>query len=185
MLFMIEGDKRTCGTCTLAPLCPSADVGSECTVENPHQGVWTEYFASGEVEDLEIGLGHLLKLQADRIQGRMKRLAEMPEDTDAKVLEEMDERIAKDMDKLYKNGMSLRNAKSPRALSARAQKAQEQPALPTVPTNQMWVTALDAIEATKHIARENISQAEARKWMVDNGLLAPTNVIQGQIEGKF
>lgn len=183
---MIEGDKRTCGACTLAPICPSAEPESECTVDNPPQGIWTDYFASGEVDNLEIGLGHLLKLQADRIEARMKRLKEMPDDTEESVLDAMEDKIAKDMDKLYKNGMALRNAKAPRALTPRAQAkaAEAQQALPSEPTPPMWVQAVDAIEATG-VPRNNISRSDARKWMVENRLIAPGNVIQGELEGKF
>lgn len=129
LVLSIKGDKVDCDDCTLAAICRYWRPEEECAVpardtsREPAQGVWTRKFANGSVEDLETGLGMVLALQAKRVE-KMIETAPSDDETPADRAKREIE-IDKQLDKVFKNGLALRNAKKPKAPTAREQKVIE------------------------------------------------------------
>lgn len=154
----------------------------------PHQGVWTDKFASNSIADLEDGLAHVLSLQAQRVQKQID--SEPPED--AKLRAEHEKQIDKNLDKVFKNGQSLLLTKRPRPTAARPGTAIESQRvqLPTRPDGRLIAQALSemeqrSIEAGYEFDRERITDDEIWDWLAARGDVMPRTREQRAIESAF
>ena len=126
LVLSVVGDKLECDDCTLDPICRYYRQGRECAVPSrdtsrePAQGVWTRKFANGSIEELEVGLGMVLALQAKRVE----KMIDTPLPETATVAERTrhEAEIDKQLDKVFRNGLALRNAKKPKPIGARERK---------------------------------------------------------------
>jgi hypothetical protein len=164
----IKGDKRSCNRCTLQPLCPYQRDGGRCQVpeSEPKMGVWTKMFANGSVESLEDGLAAVLSMQAERVGAMIEE--ELPADASAADKLKRTIEIDKQLDKVFKNGLALRNAKMPRALPGprgRKQIESEREDLPMNPTPQQVSEAMHELQELGY-ERENITPTDVRNHLI-------------------
>lgn len=188
LVYMVEGDRRDCSTCTLSPLCPKARIQGACTVTSPPQGVWTDKFAANSVADLEDGLAQVLSLQAKRVQALID--TEAPEDP--KLAAEHEKRIDKNLDKVFKNGQALLLTKKPRpgVNSANHRASERMDGLPAAPTGPLIAKALDemeqfALESGFEFNRESVNPEQVWDWLAARGDVQPLPREQRAIDSAF
>jgi len=133
-------------------------------------GIWTSSFESGMVEDIDLGLARILQIQADRVQ---KLLDEpMPEEWKEKDRLRHQERIDRNLDKLYKNALAFRNAKAPKAVAGgKVIDPEGNEQLPQSATPAMLAAAIDDLVAIG-IPRENITRTDALEHLAAQDKLA-------------
>lgn len=139
-------------------------------------GIWTDKFSSSSVEDLEDGLLAVLALQASRVQ----ELIEQPLTDDATPEQQLrhSERIDKQLDKVFKNGLSLRNAKASNRTAVKKVDSERAGEIPERPTPQMLADGLAEMERRALLAgdgfdREAISEYEVWDFLTENGEVMP------------
>lgn len=168
----VERDKENCSYCTLAPACIAYRAGGDCTMNDTETGVyWPDKFQTGQVSDLDYAIQEILRMQATRVDDLMKK--KKPED--AKEARALEERIDRNLQKLFANTMQYRNAKKPPPLAAgRRGKVIDQegnPDLPDRPTNQMIAEGMRQL-VEQGFERKNLTRRDVIEHLRDEGLLA-------------
>lgn len=132
---------------------------------------WPDKFQTGQVSDLDYAIQEILRMQATRVDELMKK--ERPKD--AKECRALEERIDRNLQKLFANTMQYRNAKKPPPAASRARgkviDENGNPDLPDRPTNQMIAEGMRAL-VEQGFERRNLTRRDVIDYLRDEGLIA-------------
>lgn len=97
-LTIVDGDKVTCDTCSLASSCKLYRVGAVCSLQGSETSPLAKLFQSRDSSRIIDGLGTILAAQTDRLQRGMESEEEFGE---------LDPEVTKIMNQLFSNGVKL------------------------------------------------------------------------------
>jgi len=173
ILPMHHGDKKICDTCTLAPACFAHRPGGKCNLNDTPTGIWwPEKLTTGSIEDLDLSLQSILALQAERVLKLIEAGPADPNDPKSKAKHE--ERVDRNLQRLFSNAMQYRSAKAPRLPAGRGASkviSENGESLPDTPSPQMIAEALHELEQLG-FNRNTLTRRDALEHLASRGQLA-------------
>lgn len=168
-----ERDKENCSYCTLAPACIAYRPGEDCALDDTDTGVyWPAQFQTGKIDDLDSAIQQILQMQAQRVNDLVEK--KFDDGTDPKVIAKHEERVDRNLQRLFSNAMQYRTAKTPRPAPATRGRIINQhgdPDLPSAPTPQLMAEALADLEQMG-FNRATLTRRDAIEHLAGKGLIA-------------
>lgn len=171
-LYSVTGDKDECSTCSFLAVCHLGERGWDCIMPKTNSTEVAIVVRTTEVAQLDDVLGQVLSLQAQRVQTAMNN----PPDDSATPKQRADfqKELDRNINNLFKNGMSLRNAKAASKTPSKAGVVLDSDGkeVPKHPTSELLSWALDDMEKAG-LDRRSLGRQDAVAHLRDCGKILP------------